>query len=294
MSDTTETEYGSALPLPTAAPGVLLFPEAFERIVAGLRRGIDALAADEPARVLGIPPVIARSTIERTGYPASFPHLLGTVHRFTGDAAQWSALSPLVEAGGEWQSTHEPSDLVLLPAACYPVYASLAGQQLDEPRTYHVSANCFRQEATSETGRLRSFRMVELVTAGDPEHCEQWRDRRLEQAADWLGSLELKVAVESADDPFFGSGRRVYQAAQRMQRLKFELRAAVDEGLVQAIGSANWHKDHFGGAFGFTADGAPAHTACVGFGLERIALALIHAHGPVPARWPARLAAALG
>lgn len=294
MSDPVETESGSALPLTTAAPGVLLFPEAFELIIDGLRREIDKFAADEPMRVLGIPPVIARSTIELTGYAASFPHLLGTVHRFSGDAAQWSKLSPLVEGGGEWQSAHQPSDLVLLPAACYPVYVSLAGQPLDEPRTFHVSANCFRQEASSETGRLRSFRMVELVTAGDAEHCERWRDRRLEQAADWLGSLDLKVSVETADDPFFGAGRRLYQAAQRKQQLKFELCAAVDDGLVQAIGSANCHKDHFGDTFGFTADGAPGHTACVAFGLERIALALIHAHGPDPARWPARLAAAFG
>ena len=282
-----------ARPLPTEAPGVYLFPEAFERIVAGLRRGIDALAADEPMRVLGVPPVIARGTIERTGYPASFPHLLGTVHSFTGDAKQWSALSPLVEAGGAWQSTHEPTDLVLLPAACYPVYASMAGQTLDRPRTHRVSARCFRQEATAEIGRLRSFRMVEFVTAGDPDHCVLWRDRRLEQIADWLESLELKVSVEDADDPFFGTGRKLYQAAQRRQRLKFELRVALDDDVVQAVGSANCHKDHFGAAFDIAADGAPAHTACVGFGLERIALALIHAHGAELEDWPAAVAAGL-
>lgn len=282
-----------ARPLPTEAPGVYLFPEAFERIVAGLRRSIDVLTADEPMRALGVPPVIARGTIERTGYPASFPHLLGTVHSFTGDAKQWSELSPLVEAGGAWQSAHEPTDLVMLPAACYPVYATMAGQTLDQPRTHHVSARCFRQEATSETGRLRSFRMVEFVTAGDAEHCARWRDRRLEQVADWLASLDLKVAVEDADDPFFGSARRLYQAAQRRQRLKFELRVAVDDGIVQAVGSANCHKDHFGAAFDITANDAPAHTACVGFGLERIALALIHAHGARLEDWPATVAAAL-
>jgi seryl-tRNA synthetase len=282
-----------ARPVPTDAPGVYLFPEPFERIVAGLRRGIAGLAADEPMRVLGIPPVIARSSIERTGYPASFPNLLGTVHSFTGDAKQWSELSPLVEAGGPWQRAHEPSDLVLLPAACYPVYTTLAGQTLDQPCTHHVSARCFRQEATAETGRLRSFRMVEFVTVGDPEHCVSWRDRRLEQIADWLESLDLKVAVEDADDPFFGSGRRLYQAAQRRQRLKFELRVAVDDGIVQAVGSANCHKDHFGAAFGIKAGDAPAHTACVGFGLERIALALVHAHGAQLADWPDAPAAAL-
>ena len=186
-----------ARPLPTEAPGVYLFPDAFERIVAGLRRGIDALAADEPMRVLGVPPVIARGTIERTGYPASFPHLLGTVHSFTGDAKQWSALSPLVEAGGAWQSTHEPTDLVLLPAACYPVYASMAGQTLDRPRTHRVSARCFRQEATAEIGRLRSFRMVEFVTAGDPQA--------------YMGDDEAMAGIRGAMPAFNEPGDQVAQ-----------------------------------------------------------------------------------
>ena len=36
-----------------------------------------------------------------------------------------------------------------------------------------------------------------------------------------------------------------------------------------------------------TADGRFAHSACIGFGLERIALALFAAHGFDPASWPA-------
>jgi seryl-tRNA synthetase len=34
------------------------------------------------------------------------------------------------------------------------------------------------------------------------------------------------------------------------------------------------------------ADGSVAHTACVGFGLERIALALFHHHGLDVKEWP--------
>lgn len=290
---TTVADEESALPLPTAASGVVLRPGAYERIIALLHRAIGRLGADESPRELGIPPVIARGTIERAGYPASFPHLLGTVHRFTGDAAQWSALSELVETGGDWQRTHQPSDLVLLPASCYPVYASLEGRELDRPHAYHVLGTCFRQEATSEAGRLRSFRMSELVAIGDAEHCEAWRDRRLEQVADWFRALGLKVTIQNADDPFFGAGSRVYKAAQRRQRLKFELCAPLEGDLVQAITSANWHKEHFGEAFGISVGGAPANTACMGFGIDRIALALLHAHGPHPDRWPADVTAAL-
>jgi hypothetical protein len=36
-----------------------------------------------------------------------------------------------------------------------------------------------------------------------------------------------------------------------------------------------------------TADGEVAHTACLGFGLERVVLALLHTHGLDLHAWPA-------
>jgi len=50
----------------------------------------------------------------------------------------------------------------------------------------------------------------------------------------------------------------------------------------------NWHQEHFTSTFGITRSGGrTAHTACLGFGLERVTLALIKAHGFQPDRWPA-------
>ncbi|MFC8719907.1 hypothetical protein [Kitasatospora sp. NPDC057198] len=282
-----------ATPLPTAAPGVQLQPAAYEKLLGALRDSIARLAADEPFERLVVPPVISRATIERAGFAASFPQLLGTVHSYTGSAADWRRLSPLIAESGPWHARQEISDLVLLPAACYPVYAGLAGRELAEPVRYSVEAQCFRQEATAEPGRLRSFRMAELVTAGTAGHCQQWREHWLRKVADWLDGLGLKPAVELADDPFFGGGRKLYQSAQRAQELKFELRVPVADGLVQAIASANIHKDHFGEVFDFTADGTTGHTACTAFGLDRIALALLHTHGARPADWPEPVGTAL-
>ena len=62
-----------------------------------------------------------------------------------------------------------------------------------------------------------------------------------------------------------------------------------------AIILLNYHQDHFGRVFGIrTADGAIAHTACVGFGLERIALALYRQQGFTRAGWSASAREALG
>jgi seryl-tRNA synthetase len=243
-------------PVPTDVPGVYLYPGSFEDIIALLRKAITALGAAEPFQRLAIPPVISRRAIEHAGYVTTFPQLLGTVHSYAGTSKQWSALAPLVAEGGAWHAHQQISDLVLLPAACYPTYASIAGRALAQPARFAVEATCFRQEATSEAGRLRSFRMMEFVTAATEPHCVAWRAQWLARVADWLRSLKLQVDVEVADDPFFGPGRGLYKAAQRAQELKLELRVPVAGNLVQAVASANYHKDHFGAAYGFTVDGA--------------------------------------
>jgi seryl-tRNA synthetase len=284
----TAPETAAGLPRPTSAPGVHLYPESFERIIALLGTGIDRLAADAAYTRLHIPPVIARATIEHAGYVNTFPQLLGTVHSFAGTPREWARLAPLADGSGDWHVQQQISDLVLLPAACYPVYDTLTGQDLlAAPARFHVDATCFRQEASAEPGRLRSFRMTELVTAGSPEHCQAWRAGWVDRIPRWLTALGLDNSVEVADDPFFGPGRTLYAAAQRLQELKLEFTAPVAPGVVQAIASANLHKDHFGEAYGFRAGDEVGHTSCMAFGLERIALALINAHGADPDGWPA-------
>jgi seryl-tRNA synthetase len=60
------------------------------------------------------------------------------------------------------------------------------------------------------------------------------------------------------------------------------------------VASANWHQDHFGELFAIRqSGGSTAHTACVGFGLERIALALLRTHGVRMRGWHADVRAAL-
>jgi seryl-tRNA synthetase len=61
-----------------------------------------------------------------------------------------------------------------------------------------------------------------------------------------------------------------------------------------AIASANYHEAHFGEAFEIrTSNGSPAHSACIGFGLERITLALVKRHGTKVEQWPSDLTSKL-
>jgi seryl-tRNA synthetase len=77
-------------------------------------------------------------------------------------------------------------------------------------------------------------------------------------------------------------------ANQRNQELKFELLVQIAGSEPTAVSSFNYHQEHFAAKYGLTlADGNTAHTACLGFGQERIVLALLHTHGLEPAAWPA-------
>jgi seryl-tRNA synthetase len=77
-------------------------------------------------------------------------------------------------------------------------------------------------------------------------------------------------------------------ASQKEQNLKFEVMVPVISAAEPtALCSFNYHQDKFGSEFGIhTADGAVAHTACLGFGMERVAMALFKLHGFVPDAWP--------
>ena len=136
----TPTRTDDGRPIPTEVPGIYLYPASFEQIIAALRSGIGKLAAAEPFQRLAIPPVIARRTIERAGYVKTFPQLLGTVHSYPGDGKAWSKLAPLVDSGGDWHADQAITDLVLLPAACYPVYGTLADRALEGPAKFTVEA----------------------------------------------------------------------------------------------------------------------------------------------------------
>jgi hypothetical protein len=53
--------------------------------------------------------------------------------------------------------------------------------------------------------------------------------------------------------------------------------------------------DYFGKTFDIqTSDGETAHSACIGFGLERVTLALFKHHGLDPDRWPQEVKNTLG
>ncbi len=286
----------SSSPLVTRsdAAGVFGWSAAYERIAQGVNVAITAVSPAAGSAVT-YPPVIPRSTIVRAEYLAAFPQLVGSVSTWRGTPATMGHLLATADTGPDWGPEMTASDVVLSPAVCYHLYPGYADSRLDHPVVADVRGFCFRAEATTELGRFRSFRMREFVGIGTRDWCVGQHTQWLALVTDLLTSFGLTPSVDPASDPFFGPGRRLLAAAQRDQGFKLELRVPLEPGgPLTAIASVNQHADHLGNRFAIsTSDAAPAHSLCAAFGVDRIVLALIFAHGEDTAAWPAPVLHAL-
>jgi seryl-tRNA synthetase len=274
----------------TVVPGVYQRGAVFEQVVRGIeglvhRTGQD-LGLYEPLQYFSA--LMPREVLEKTGYLSSFPDLIGSVHTFAGSDADHAALLATAERGGDWSEALSPSEVTLCSAACHPLYPQLTGDLPEGGRHLEVQGFCFRHEPSTDPVRMQSFRQHEFVHVGTPESALAHRDGWLERAHGLLTDLGLPVEKVVANDPFFGRAGRMLARNQREAVLKYELVCPVSsEEKPTAIASTNYHLDHFGEPFSIhTTDGEPAHSACIGFGLERITLALLATHGLDPAAWP--------
>jgi seryl-tRNA synthetase len=287
----------SGLLTPTAVDGVHARSARFEEVVDALNAMAGRAGAGEQPEKFRFPPAMVRSELARSGYLGSFPQLLGTIHCFCGDERAHRALLKCVAEGEEWATQQAPTDLLLTPAACYALYPIIArrGKLPPEGGLFDVLSWCFRHEPSPDPARMQCFRMREYVRIGSEEQALEFRRIWLERAQRFADDLRLPCAIDLANDPFFGRAGRLVADSQRDQRLKYELLIPIGhDGKPTACMSFNYHLDHFGEPWGIRqADGKVAVSACVGFGLERLALALFRHHGLEPSRWPSGVRAAL-
>jgi seryl-tRNA synthetase len=105
----------------------------------------------------------------------------------------------------------------------------------------------------------------------------------------------LPHKIEAASDPFFGRVGQVMAVSQLQQALKFELLIPFHaDATPTACMSFNYHLDHFGLVWEIKDEsGDPAHTGCVAFGMDRLAVALFCIHGLDVTQWPSFVRRAL-
>lgn len=288
----------AGLLIPGGVLGLYGRSEQFEAIAEGLSSAVARIGRDQNAERLRFPPAMSQQDFETSEYLKSFPQLAGTIHSFCGDDRGHRRLLARLEDKEDWTDQQEPTGVVLTPAACYPIYPVMArrGPLPAEGKVVDVLSYCYRHEPSLEPTRMQLFRQREYVCLGSPQRIVDFRDLWMERGQALGRALELPVELDVANDPFFGRGGKIVADSQRELKLKFELLIPVNDGLpATACMSFNYHMDHFGALWGIrTADGGVAHTGCVGFGIERLTLALLKHHGLDPARWPQSVRDTLG
>ena len=275
--------------VPMGVPGLFARGRDFERAIDAFDSLVTRTGAANQPEVLRFPPVFNRSHYERLDHIRNFPDLMGSVHTFTGNESQHRDLLGKFDGQADWSRDLAPARVMMTPAICYPLYPTLAGSTLPpEGRRFDLQGYAFRHEPSEDPARLQIFRMHEFVRLGSAGQALEHRAAWLDLGVRIFRSIGLEVETVVANDPFFGRGGKVQKALQREQALKFEFTIPIcSTEKPTAIGSCNYHVDHFGETFGIkTSEGEVAHSACVGFGLERVALALFKTHGLELDAWP--------
>jgi seryl-tRNA synthetase len=281
----------AGLIVPVGVQGVFGRNHVFEDVLARFDAAVTRLATDDRADYFVFPPTIERRILEKVGYMDNFPQLAGTVHSFFGKELDARKLAERIHAGGAWGDAMAITDVSLNPAACYPLYPTLPGTVPDAGRVVTMLNWVFRHEPSPEPTRMQAFRVREYVACGQPEFVIEWRDKWLERGKTLLEGLGLPAKADVATDPFFGKGGKMLAASQRELKLKFEvLVPVISTDNPTACCSFNYHEAKFTDAFEIKLPGgAVAHTACLGFGLERCVMALFQTHGFDPGNWPSEV-----
>jgi seryl-tRNA synthetase len=279
-------------------PGVYGRGMEFEQVRTAVDSLITSISAPDCPETPRFPPLIPRRTLERAGYLKSFPNLCGAVFSFAGKESAALELLERANRGADWSTHLSMTDVVLTPAACYPVYPAVAqrgplppgGILLDLGASY-----VFRNEPSPDPARLQVFHQREMVRIGDAGDVLRWRELWMSRAKTIFERLGLDAKLDLASDPFFGRGGKLLANSQRAQSLKFEVLVPIASAERTAVASFNYHQEHFGSAFGIQLhDGSVANTACLGFGLERITLALFRKHGLETNTWSSEVRVQLG
>lgn len=245
------------------------------------------------------PAFIDHETLHKCGYIESHPNAVSFVGNVVEDfdALEAYRLGNSCGAGPALppdEHIHN-AGMCLNPAACLPAYPTLEGKRVG-PEGYTLSwlGRVFRYESRNISGldRLFEFNVREIVFVGTEEFVAERRARALPLVQALAEAIDLDMSLQSATDPFFATvsaAKKFFQQAHDVKNeiLLYSLDPAGERKMM-AGGSVNMHGTFFGERFNIsTADDLPAHTGCIGLGIERWVISAFTQHGFDPSRWPA-------
>lgn len=240
------------------------------------------------------PSLVGADVLDRCRYLKNFPSSLNLVSHLREDHAALQEFARTVHCDGSGELVYDRNassgvQCLLSPSVCFHWYMWLRDSKLAQPCSVTALGKCFRYESTNLTGleRLWDFNMREIIFVGPAEYVLRNRTTLVDLSAHFLDELGLAYEISTATDPFFVDSYAVQAAYQQGFELKYELLAPLPySGKKLAVGSINYHQDFFGRSFAIETSEGPAHTGCIGFGYERLALAFVAQYGVDEKQWP--------
>jgi seryl-tRNA synthetase len=113
--------------VPSSVKGAYGRGAVFEDIVQRFDALVRRETKDDGAQEMMFPPIVPRTLIEKLGYLDNFPQLAGSIHSFRGSDAQAREIAQRARDGERCEDLLSPTDVMLAPAACYPVYPCFSG-----------------------------------------------------------------------------------------------------------------------------------------------------------------------
>lgn len=254
------------------------------------------MAATFEASAHTFPALIGADVLDRCRYLRNFPASLNMVAHLREDHAVLQDFARTVRLDGNEllcdRNGLSGVECLLSPSVCFHWYRWLRDAELPNPVAITALGKCFRYESSNLSGleRLWDFTMREIIFVGSAEYVLASKDTLVAESTQFLNELGLAYEISTATDPFFVDSYAVQAAYQQGFDLKFELLAPLPySGKKLAVGSINYHQDFFGRSFAIGYRGGSAHTGCIGFGYERLALAFLAQHGLDQENWPERV-----
>jgi seryl-tRNA synthetase len=247
------------------------------------------------------PPLLELETLAQSAYLGNFPQ-----HVFFLSETDRDAASVEVVRRAKVVALADPSfidralttsSLVVSPTICFHCFRVHRGQVLPRgPHLFTALGQCGRKEPfVGPADRLQLFTMREIISFGAADQVESERQHWMDFAWELTTRLDLTARIVIAFDPFFvfTNKKKIYQ---RLTKAKYELQIRLpEEERWCAVASFNHHEATLTRAFGIRVEeGTPLQSGCVGFGYERLIVAVAAQRGLTFAALEAVLTASSG
>ena len=130
----------------------------------------------------------------------------------------------------------EPTDLLLTPAACYPLYPVIAARGMlpSGGGLYDMHSWCFRREPSRDPTRMQTFPRARVRAHGPGRVQVLKATAWFKRAQDFINELPCLYVIDVAHDPFFGRAGLLADS-QREQKLKYELLVLINSEQTDGV-----------------------------------------------------------